>query len=117
MKKDTTTEERVLTKAAQIELKQWLKKYGKLKLTLSVAVMALKYLTAQQREQALEDAKIKIRVQQVESDSPVIGALIKKENMDLQSAQAVEVARVKNLRYVWLDGIRLNAKELLKRVE
>jgi len=64
----------------------------------------------------MANAGVKIRVEQVESDSPLIKSLIKRVSMKFLGAQALEVARVKNLRYVWVDGNRINVKELLKKM-
>ena len=59
---------------------------------------------------------IKVRIQQVENNSPTMNALVLKENMDLPSAQTMEVARVRGLKYAWIDGRRVNAKDFLKRI-
>jgi hypothetical protein len=64
----------------------------------------------------LDQAGIKVRIQQVESNSQIINTLIVKENMDLPSAQAMEVARVRGLRYAWIDGKRVKAKDFLSRL-
>ena len=66
---------------------------------------------------ALEDANVKITVQQVDKKSPVINSIIKKLKMDLPSAQVVMIASIKRLKFIWLDGKRLNAKTLLGQVD
>ena len=64
----------------------------------------------------LEDAGVKIKVQQVEEGSPVIKSLIKQVNLSVLSAQAVEAARLKKLKYAWIEGKRVETKELLKQI-
>jgi len=66
---------------------------------------------------ALDDAGVKIKVQQVESGSPVIVSLMKRFRLHVLSAQAVEAARLKDLKYAWVEGKLINAKKLLKEVE
>jgi len=62
----------------------------------------------------LEDAGVKIKIQQLENNSPILWSLVKKKKMDLTSAQAIEVARVGGLRYAWIGGNRVRPKDLLK---
>ena len=64
----------------------------------------------------LGEAGVKVRIQQVKNSSPTISSLIMREGMDLPSAQTVEVARVRGLRYAWIDGRRVRAKDVLNKV-
>ena len=61
----------------------------------------------------LEDAGVKIKIQQVDVGSPVIKSLVKQVSLPILSAQAVEAARLKKLKYTWVKGKRLETKELL----
>lgn len=56
MAENTTTKERVLTIAAQKAVRKWEDIYGTLRLALSAGVMALSYLSSEEREKCMAEA-------------------------------------------------------------
>ena len=65
----------------------------------------------------MADAGLKIRVKQVERDSPLANSIIKMVRMKSISVQALELAMMENLRYVWIEGNYIKVGRFTKNMK